>query len=46
MPFLGQCAQLFANKDDTVAHGRCLIVCEGRCPICMHGARCMQMDGA
>ena len=38
VPFIGQSAQLFAIKDDTVAHGRCLIVCEGRCPICVHGA--------
>jgi len=38
VPFIGQSAQLIAIKNETVAHGRCLIVYEGRCLICMHGA--------
>ena len=36
--FIGQSAQLRAIKNATVAHGRCLISCEGRCSICMHVA--------
>ena len=38
LAFYRPSAQLRAIKDATVVHDRCLIACEGRCPICMHGA--------